>query len=1797
MSLNEAVCRLDAAYDRAACRAGNVRRHFGLTRSAVPPCGDGASDQGDSTDSDVTLVPSCRLSFSSDDDVTITAESVAGDVDDDEGGHSLEEAGCDVDRTRVGESATLPVVTTRASTDSIDETASIARVCTEVRQQVPLPTRWEFDPPGSCDTQLVHAALVNMQMNDDISSRSHTDRKTPPHAYYNKVAILKGRSHTQSGICDNWRRDLQQASDSCQSGRHADIIDHTRCRHIDSVRCPAAASVDKVAISDGIDCPLGCSDIIARNAVTKTSIQRDSGDTASAVPYNIAVGDYGRTSCDLDAIVASDLASCHPATRGDTVPLSQGITRLAVSPPPLATRSGCIANDSRCGRRQGERSATSGLNDGPLMTGMDSMGVNDRPVEYNIRSDNSIRCALTANANRPESSEANRQQRPLYANRRVIESTNKTGQAPHDCTLNTGNPRTTCDGVPTWWEKCQNFTSAEYTLTSSDSADSRATIDNSCDDYRYINHDILYSNDATKNSILPQEAVGCFPSEAADLSYNTGTAGCTSTAVVEQDGISRATDVKLQQVIDLIKSYCSEDDNAPDVSRVDHRDVDRRYACHLGARPEPLTTSGGACVNTALATCTAKLRRSGTVAGRSDIAQTDDPVLLSSSLANACAVGDEVYVAVARATARAAAVASVNALALGLCAGREPATAEDELTIEVSTSCVVKRASGGGISVRPDWVRPVPVRPGSVRPGCVQPGSAQPGSVQPGSLRPGSTHPWCVQPGFVQPGCVRPNSAGPGCVRPDPVRPGWVQPGCVKPADNNWSDRFTLNTRASTQSVIERAESLTALTSTVDMHVWRRVTEPAGLPVSTGELNASGNDPSPHRQPTRPISDVSDAEAAGTSGWIGADVDVASAQAGRLTGMEDVGTCRRERPAPAATKPRQVRTRIITTPTASRLQRDSTRHTPPEGASSASASPVPAVTSVRRTTIGVEPLYCDTHPPERTNNQTNAIAGLQLDVGDDLIDDLEKHVIHDSGRRATVCECDVGGLDSRDERGGMSPSWLPVVDTEDTLLSTGRQDGRSDDRAQTMMTSMIEWPRGQSPDSVCGGPDASSAGSHDAGSSHTASRSLRPARSLSTLPSLFFADSRSYTSLLETDLDTGAYRETPLIHETDLDHADARSRLSMPGTAEPTRLADGPGAHRSLLSLRPAAPPTDTSLSENELRVRRSLSKLSTPVWSANIAKYHAPGVVSTATCRSTPNIARTSNRHVVIRHRVRPPLVARAPPPARPFELPSSRQRTEPSRLRPIVSRLSQPPSTADTPQRLTARDAYLRLKQRLDEKERRAAVTSDGPRDGGDRGGVGASSTECAGNRSASPVATHSCACVHVVHNNTTGEIIETSGAAVVDGRAANSRLPTVASTGRADSEREGAKESSYRRADSARKGTREASERRADSAREELKEASERRADSAREELIEASERRADSAREELIEASESRADSAREELIETSDRRADSGQEEAMDASSESLDEDNVTVRCKLATCRREARLCDARQTYKTCHSCYTYYCSRECRRDHWPRHKDTCVCSRVGSTCKRVIRAVHDDVTLSECASRVARDGFLAHGRGFVAVEFASLEEAEAALAGDRTGDRLGGKAGDMLGDSWTYVAGSSTSHSSELRAACRAYNPQLKYVVSVSVGVAGRPAGRRAVEKCAKLRLTTGGVAAAAAAAATATRDHDTLILTAVPGAEFSENLESLAARQVCFVNIQRRLRERGVSLRHHYPHVYGQLCAYVTDNEFFEPITLFPVDARGRRFMCLIMPNSEPDVDWLDAARQPGQVGLSTAV
>lgn len=278
----------------------------------------------------------------------------------------------------------------------------------------------------------------------------------------------------------------------------------------------------------------------------------------------------------------------------------------------------------------------------------------------------------------------------------------------------------------------------------------------------------------------------------------------------------------------------------------------------------------------------------------------------------------------------------------------------------------------------------------------------------------------------------------------------------------------------------------------------------------------------------------------------------------------------------------------------------------------------------------------------------------------------------------------------------------------------------------------------------------------------------------------------------------------------------------------------------------------------------------------------------------------------------------------------------------------------------------------------------------------------------------------------------------------------------------------------------------------------------------------------------------------------------------------------------------------------CHNCNHMYCSRRCRRAHWQNHRKTCLNRRTATLCQSIVDAVKSNDWCVERLSTVARRGYLTHGRGAVKCYFSGIELADKFIRG----------AGGEIPCEPVYAKCTDIDPElNVLEQLCKTYNPDSRFVLHVSVCVQSEVPGpgpvqweRHVVYKCVKLHLAKSLQRVTVATNNSADDEEansrrresaengsgdggpDTLILTSLPG---YDRRDVRTARQVCFANVQRHLRQRGVELRQQFPDVYQKLCEYVDgDAEVtFTPVTIYPRDrVSGKTFMCIIMPDTEPE-------------------
>lgn len=309
----------------------------------------------------------------------------------------------------------------------------------------------------------------------------------------------------------------------------------------------------------------------------------------------------------------------------------------------------------------------------------------------------------------------------------------------------------------------------------------------------------------------------------------------------------------------------------------------------------------------------------------------------------------------------------------------------------------------------------------------------------------------------------------------------------------------------------------------------------------------------------------------------------------------------------------------------------------------------------------------------------------------------------------------------------------------------------------------------------------------------------------------------------------------------------------------------------------------------------------------------------------------------------------------------------------------------------------------------------------------------------------------------------------------------------------------------------------------------------------------------------------------------------------------------TMKCRYPKCDASANSSDAKKYYKSCHNCSNMYCSRECRRAHWEKHRKACLHSRVSSLCRQVLSTCKDDADTLHHLSLIARKGYLSQGRGVVRILFRSPESADNFI---KQGFQFIGEAGYVR---WADLLPAEMGPElySELLRLSTEYKPDSKMLVYVAICVVSEAPSsgtapvkweRQLVSRCAKLKLSKSILRELSATMtiqmeqqiqpqshnsqsnnqqeqqSNQQQNMDALILT------FSTtNRNHQKTRELISKNIQLILRDRGVNLRKHFPEVFQRLNSYVEGtSDRFQPVTIYPRDAiTGKAFICIIMPNN----------------------
>ena len=265
----------------------------------------------------------------------------------------------------------------------------------------------------------------------------------------------------------------------------------------------------------------------------------------------------------------------------------------------------------------------------------------------------------------------------------------------------------------------------------------------------------------------------------------------------------------------------------------------------------------------------------------------------------------------------------------------------------------------------------------------------------------------------------------------------------------------------------------------------------------------------------------------------------------------------------------------------------------------------------------------------------------------------------------------------------------------------------------------------------------------------------------------------------------------------------------------------------------------------------------------------------------------------------------------------------------------------------------------------------------------------------------------------------------------------------------------------------------------------------------------------------------------------------------------------------------------RSQFTSCASCFTYYCSKECRRAHWNEHKITCHYGRINYYTKALVRRFETNEEVNEKLSRLALEGFHDNGRGCVLITFSSPMAAKFFLVSGTNAfvkDPGYASLNDVMNE------GIVTKHQVLLQQTLHDYNPEIEFVANLTV-FAGKQNEiqastrsrfkSRALLRCAKIPLNNIFLNRELDPYPETSYDIKVFYLPRSKNHHFINDTE---ARRYYCREVSYGLRKYGIILKRDYPEAYDKLCLYVEHDVEFVPITLYG-QTDGSNYKCIVFP------------------------
>lgn len=251
----------------------------------------------------------------------------------------------------------------------------------------------------------------------------------------------------------------------------------------------------------------------------------------------------------------------------------------------------------------------------------------------------------------------------------------------------------------------------------------------------------------------------------------------------------------------------------------------------------------------------------------------------------------------------------------------------------------------------------------------------------------------------------------------------------------------------------------------------------------------------------------------------------------------------------------------------------------------------------------------------------------------------------------------------------------------------------------------------------------------------------------------------------------------------------------------------------------------------------------------------------------------------------------------------------------------------------------------------------------------------------------------------------------------------------------------------------------------------------------------------------------------------------------------------------------------------CPSCQICYCSRICRHNHWPEHKETCLVGFVNFYVHTFFRRCEKDVHINEYLGNMAQGAYQTFGRGCIMIRFQSPSEIE--YNAISCGLNLSMQ---PVYKSYKRVLNENKAHR-HIHVLCqnmKDYDPDQEYVLSIFVWIGGEYGMEEntyaAVVRSARISINS------------SPEGFDDSILpygirtfslpTAIYRVDSSE--VDMETRRYYCKEIAFGLKRYGVHLKSEYPEAYEKLYRYIDQGVLFTPIILYG-KRNNRNFKCIL--------------------------